>query len=336
MDKRESAGTRQGTGFQTIGPFFVFLVLFFSSAYSSESFLTVNNISNVLRQSSINAVIAIGMTFVILSGGIDLSVGSVIAVAGGIAVKFSGVSPVLAIGLPIAAGILAGLLNGLLVTKMKIPAFIATLATQMAIRGYTHLLIGDTAIAVSDTAETFLFIGKGKLFGILPLSALIMFAAFLISGLFLRYSQYGRNIYSVGGNEEAASMMGLKCDNVKIMAYIVSGFTAAVSGIILTSRLGTASPLAGTGYELEAISSVVLGETYLSGGRGKMLGTFWGALTMGLIANMFNMQGNISSWIQDILMGLLLLGIVLFQSQRVRDGYAKLKKGITGKIQKVS
>ncbi len=302
------------------GPFFAFLVLFLFSAFSNENFLTWLNLSNVLRQLSINGVIAVGMFLVILTGGIDLSVGSVVAVAGAFAALTSGMNIIFPILIPLAVGLVYGLLNGVLVTKAKMAPFIATLATMMAGRGLAYVLIGTKSVGVERTTDTFMNISRGDIL-YLPIPTLILLAAILLFAYVLKYTSFGRNIYSVGGNAEAANMMGLKCDRVKITTYMLCGTMAALGGILTTARVGTALPVAGQGMELEAISTVVLGGTYLTGGRGKMSGTFWAILTMGLFTNMFNMQENVTTWTQNIVTGLLLLAIVIFQSETVRHAF---------------
>ncbi len=313
------------------GPFFAFLVLFVFSALSNENFLTWLNISNVLRQLSINGVIAVGMFLVILTGGIDLSVGSVVAVAGAFAALTSGMSVIFPIIIPLLVGSVYGCLNGILVTKAKMAPFIATLATMMAGRGLAYVLIGTKSVGVERTTDTFMNISRGDIL-YLPVPTIILLCVIVLFAFVLKYTSFGRNIYSVGGNAEAANMMGLKCDRIKIATYILCGLLAALGGILTTARVGTALPVAGQGMELEAISTVVLGGTYLTGGRGKMSGTFWAILTMGLFTNMFNMQENVTTWTQNIITGLLLLAIVIFQSETVKHGINTL----TGKFKKTT
>jgi len=313
--------------FVTLGPFVVLVVLFIFTALISSNFLSVENLTNIMRQASINAALAVGLTFVILTGGIDLSVGAVIAISGIIAAKFSMLPPIVSIVAPFGAGIIAGLLNGVMVSKMKIAPFIATLSTMLGVRGVAYLLVETSSVSVERTSDAFMYIAKGDILGI-PFPSIIIILLFLVAGFILKYTAFGRNIYSVGGNEEAANMMGVNCDRVKIGAYVVCGVCASLSGLILTARLGTALPGAGVGYELKAISTVVLGGIYLTGGRGSILGAFWATLTMGLITNMFNMAGNLSTWLENLLMGLLLLVIVLVQSPELKEMVKKEKKSL--------
>lgn len=282
-------------------------------AILSPSFLTVNNILNVLRQTSINAIIAAGMTFVILTGGIDLSVGSILGFSGAVAAYTlaSGQSIVIALALALVVGTGIGFINGVVISKGKLQPFIATLASMTILRGATLVFTDGKPITIGSegAALTFGKIGGGSIFTI-PTPALIMIVVFVVCYYILNQTKIGRYTYALGGNEEATKLSGLDTDKIKIFAYTVSGVLAAIAGIIITSRLFSAQPNAGNGYELDAIAAVVLGGTSLSGGKGKITGTIIGALIIGILSNALNLL-DVSSYFQMIAKGIVILIAVL-------------------------
>jgi ribose/xylose/arabinose/galactoside ABC-type transport system permease subunit len=300
------------------GALVALLVLIVIATFRYEQFLTVLNISNVLRQVSMIGLVAIGMTFVILTGGIDLSVGSMVAVAGVLAANLSSTSIFLAIVVPLIVTAILGTINGFVVAKLKIAPFIATLAMMMGVRGIAYISTGETSVRVNKLASGFTHLARGFIFGV-PIPAIIFVCAIIIAALVLKYTKFGRHVLAVGGNEDASKMMGLNVMRIKILVYTLSGTMAGFAGVILASRLGAGQPVAGEGWEMTAIASVVLGGTLLSGGVGKFSGTFIGTLIMGIITNMFNMQGNINTWWQNVIMGALLLGVVIIQSQVTKN-----------------
>ncbi len=290
----------------------IVLVVVASARY--EQFLSLLNISNVMRQVSMVGLIAIGMTFVILIGGIDLSVGSIVALSGIIAAYLTNVSLILAIVVPLLVGLILGVVNGLVVAKMKVAPFIATLAMMMGVRGLAYIATGEVTITVNQEMAVFTQMARGYLWNI-PIPVYILLAIVTVAVIISRHTRIGRHVYAVGGNEEAARMMGLKVESIKIFAYAVNGFLSALAGVILTSRLGAGQPVAGEGWEMTVIASVVIGGTLLTGGVGKFSGTFFGVLIIGILTNIFNMQGNINTWWQNVLMGALLLIVVIIQSK---------------------
>lgn len=296
------------------GALIAFLILFIVASIMYDSFLTFVNISNVLRQVSMIGMVAIGMTFVILIGGIDLSVGSTVAVAGVLAANFSSKSILLTIIVPLGIAALIGATNGVVITKMRIVPFIATLAMMMGVRGMAFISTGEVSVRVDKLSTGFTTLARGYVAGI-PIPAIIFITAILMGAFISKYTAFGRHVYAVGGNEEAAKMMGLNVHRIKILAYTINGTLSGLAGIILASRLGAGQPVAGEGWEMTAIASVVLGGTLLSGGVGKFSGTFIGVLIIGIITNIFNMQGNINTWWQNVIMGALLLAVVVVQSQ---------------------
>ncbi|UFT98814.1 ribose ABC transporter permease [Radiobacillus kanasensis] len=297
---------------QKLGPMIGLVMIVIVLSFISEDFFTLDNILNVLRQVSINALIAFGMTFVILTGGIDLSVGSILAFSSVLTAGLltSGMDPFLAVLLGALSGGVMGAVNGLAITKGKVAPFIATLATMTIFRGLTLVYTDGRPITGLSDSFVFEMIGGGYVFGV-PFPVIIMIVFYGICLFLLSKTVFGRQVYSVGGNEEASILSGIKTDRVKIWVYSISGLLSAVSGIILLSRLNSAQPTAGTTYELDAIAAVVLGGTSLSGGRGWIFGTFVGALIIGVLNNGLNLL-NVSSFYQQVVKGgVILLAVLL-------------------------
>ena len=279
----------------------------------TPNFLSVSNITNVFTQVSVNAIIAIGMTFVILTGGIDLSVGSTLAISGAVGasiVKSTG-NVFLAIIVAAVIGIAVGLINGLLVSKGKLQAFIVTLATMTIFRGATLVFTDGTPI--SKLPEAFVKIGNGKL-GFMPIPVIITIIIAIIAVYALSQTRFGRYLYALGGNEDVSRLSGINTDKIKTLVYVVSGFASAIAGVIITSRIGSASPNAGTGFELDAIAAVVIGGTSLAGGEGTITGTLIGALIIGVLNNGLNLM-NVSPFYQSIVKGLVILIAVLLDKK---------------------
>ncbi|MGB3159813.1 MAG: ribose ABC transporter permease [Carnobacterium sp.] len=301
---------------EKLGPLLALVVLIIFVTILNPGFVAPNNLLNLLRQVSTNALIAFGMTFVILTGGIDLSVGSTLALssalmAGGIV---AGLDPLLAMVLAIIAGGLLGGFNGLLITKGKMAPFIATLATMTIFRGATLVFTKGNPITGIGDSFIFKFIGRGYLFGI-PFPVVLMLICFTLLYVLLHKMTFGRKVFAIGGNEKAAFIAGIKSDRIKIAIYAISGMMASVAGIIITSRLNSAQPTAGQSYEMDAIASVVLGGTSLSGGRGRIVGTLIGALIMGTLNNGLNLLG-VSSFYQQIVKGIVIIIAVLLDRKK--------------------
>lgn len=284
-------------------------------AVINPRFLSVANILNVFRQSSINAVIAIGMTFVILTGGIDLSVGSILAFCGAVsaAMLSSGMNPVLSLLVALVLGLFFGIVNGFLVSVMKLQAFIVTLVTMTFLRGATLVFTNGKPITVNDGGALFENIGGGYLFNI-PIPIYITLILFVAGHYILTNTRFGRYTYAIGGNEEATKLSGIKVNNIKIWIYGISGILSALAGIITTSRLFSAQPTAGTGYELDAIAAVVLGGTSLAGGVGKITGTALGAIIIGVLGNALNLL-DVSSYYQMMIKAAVILIAVLIDKK---------------------
>lgn len=279
----------------------------------NPSFLSPKNVMNILRQTSVNAVIAAGMTFVILTGGIDLSVGSILGISGAVCASLlvSGQGLVIAVLAALAVGAVVGFLNGFIISKGKLQPFIATLATMTLLKGLTLVYTNGNPITLgsNELAMSFGKIGGGMIFGI-PTPAIIMILVFIICYYILHNTRMGRYTYALGSNEEATKLSGLNTDKIKIWVYTISGILASVAGIIITSRLYSAQPTAGSGYELDAIAAVVLGGTSLNGGKGKITGTIIGALIIGVLSNALNIL-DVSSYYQTMVKGAVILLAVL-------------------------
>ncbi|GIO25593.1 ABC transporter permease subunit [Ornithinibacillus bavariensis] len=295
-----------------LGPFIGLIVFSIILGIFSDSFFTFDNLLNLLRQISVNALIAFGMTFVILTAGIDLSVGSILALGSALTAGLltSGMDPILAIIIGLLIGFVLGAINGLVITKGKVAPFIATLATMTIYRGATLVYTDGRPITGLSDSFSFQMIGKGYVFGI-PFPVILMLIAFAILYFILRKTVFGRQVYAIGGNEEAAILSGIKADRVKIWVYSITGMLSVLAGIILTSRLNSAQPTAGSSFELDAIAAVVIGGTSLMGGKGKIVGTLIGALIIGVIDNGLNLL-NVSSFYQQIVKGgIILLAVLL-------------------------
>lgn len=287
----------------------VLVVLFIASSLVSEQFLTTRNLQNVLLQVATDGIIAIGMTFVIITGGVDLSVGSVLALASVIAVGLQPhTGPVAASGLALVAGLVIGLVNGLLVTKVGVSPFISTLGMLTFVRGLA-LGITDTR-PVSGTDVGFAGLATQPVFGI-PLAALV-FLVLLVGGeYFLRFTARGRGFYAVGGHKEASWLAGIKVDRYLLVAYSMTAVCASLAGILLASRINTGSPIIGQDTPLVAITAVLLGGTSFTGGAGSLIGTLQGILVLGVLNNGMNMVG-IPDFYQTVVRGALLIFVMLF------------------------
>ncbi|MFF5265042.1 ABC transporter permease [Actinomadura viridis] len=288
----------------------IFLGLCVVASVIAPEFLTARNIANLLQQSSLVGIVAIGMTMVILTAGIDLSVGSTAAFAGMlVAVLISdGVNPLLAVAATLAAGASAGALMGGLSAYLSLPSFMTTLAGLTSIRGLTYLLTGGTP-AGGDLPEGFQLLGGGFI-GYVPIVGIIFIGVTIIAALVLRGTTFGEYVYAVGSNREAARLSGLPVRAVGTAVFAISGLLAALAGILLTSRLTIGQPTAFSGLELDAIAAVVLGGTNLFGGRGKVFGTFIAVLLLSVLKNLFNLVG-LSSFFQMVVTGLILVAALI-------------------------
>lgn len=294
---------------------FVFLSLIISIV--TPNFLSSANLLNILRQSSIVGVMAIGTTFVIIGGGFDISVGSLLALTAAMSLKLQQVLPWYVVAaLVLLAGAFFGLVNGLLTAKLHIVAIITTLGTMTILRGLTYLYTGGYPVVGSS--EAFKFIGAGYL-GPIPFPILLWLGMVALWQFILSKTPLGRYSCAVGGNKETTRLSGVAVDFYHLMTFVIGGLMAAMSGIIYASRLNSATPLAGQGYELDAIASCVIGGTSVSGGEGSIVGTMVGVLLLNVVSNMFNLLG-IQVYVQYLIKGVIILTVVGF------DSYTRYKK----------
>ena len=301
-----------------LGTFAGLLTLCAILSAATPHFLTVSNLLNVLEQTALNAVVAVGMTFVIISGGIDLSVGSVLAFAGivlALALE-SGMPAPLAITIALVMGSACGLLNGLLITVGRLPPFIATLGMMSVARGAALMLAEGRPI--SGFSEGFRALATERVLGI-PAPVLITIVIYAVAHFVLTRTVFGRTTYAIGGNEEAARLSGVRVRFHKTAVYGVAGLTSAAAAVLLTARLNSAQPTAGTMYELDAIAATVIGGSSLLGGEGSQMGTLVGALIMGVLRNGLNLL-NVSSFVQQVVIGVVIIGAVLVDMGLKRRG----------------
>ncbi|WP_407253755.1 ribose ABC transporter permease [Escherichia coli] len=311
------------------------LVLIAIVSTLSPNFFTINNLFNILQQTSVNAIMAVGMTLVILTSGIDLSVGSLLALTGAVAASIVGievnalvaVAAALALGAAIGAVIVAkcpggrlgaaiGAVTGVIVAKGRVQAFIATLVMMLLLRGVTMVYTNGSPVntGFTENADLFGWFGIGRPLGV-PTPVWIMGIVFLAAWYMLHHTRLGRYIYALGGNEAATRLSGINVNKIKIIVYSLCGLLASLAGIIEVARLSSAQPTAGTGYELDAIAAVVLGGTSLAGGKGRIVGTLIGALILGFLNNGLNLLG-VSSYYQMIVKAVVILLAVLVDNKK--------------------
>lgn len=300
--------------FGALGPLASLIVLVVLLSILSPYFLTVNNLFNVFQQITVLAIIALGATMVIVSGGIDLSVGSVAALSGMIAgVTFSQVGLPMEVSLILAlvSGAVAGAVNGLLIVVGKVPPFVATLAMLSVARGLTLVLSNGQPI--SGFPDWFRALTSFDFAGIVPAVVILVLVLYAAGAWYLKYRPSGRAIYAVGGNEEVARLSGMNVGWVKLRVYMIAGALAGLGGLVLTSRLNSAQPTAGAGLELDVIAAVVIGGTSLSGGVGTVIGTLIGALIIGVLRNGLNLL-DVSSFWQQVVIGAVIAAAVMIDT----------------------
>jgi ribose transport system permease protein len=296
-------------------PLMGFIALLIILSLMSSAFLTSYNILSVLRQASINGLIAFGMMFVILSSGIDLSVGSTLAFSSLIMAKMiqMGIPSPYAILISLLIGAIVGVINGILISKGKLQPMIATLSTMMVIRGLTLFI--SNGVPVSKLGEGLIgWIGRGDFLNI-PVPVYVLLIIFFIINFILNRTVFGKRVYAIGGNSKAARLSGIEVEKYLIYVYIFSGILAALAGVILTSRIDSAVPTAGISYEMNAIAAVVIGGASLTGGRGKVTGTLIGILIIAVLINGLNLLGT-SAYLQQIITGLIIITAVIFDRKR--------------------
>ena len=317
--KPPGRGAAFGYWWDRVGIALVLLLLIVLMAVLAPNFLTVYNGLNVARAVSINAILAAGLTLIILTGGIDLSVGSIVAVSGvGAVLLWSNGTPTpLAVLGGVAIGALAGMVNGALVAWLALPAFIVTLGSLTALRGLAYSMLNGQPLVASELGYRGL--GNGSVAGI-PQPVVIMVVVYAVVWFLLERTRFGRHVYAVGGNMEAARLAGINVKRILLTVYMLGGAAAGVAGVIFSARVLSAQPTAGTGYELDAIAAVVLGGTALAGGRGRILGTLVGAVIIGVLSNGLVLM-NVPFFYQLIIKGLvIIIAIALDSLKRVGRG----------------
>ncbi|MCP4403395.1 MAG: ABC transporter permease [bacterium] len=302
---------------QAFSMFLILLLIWVVLSTLSPYFFTVHNLFEITLQSAVFAIIAAGETFVIFSGGIDLSVGSVFAfssVVGGLVFQATG-NTVLTILASIIAGIFAGLLNGLFITKLRVPPFVATLGMMGIARGFALILC--KGIPIYGLTKGYMWLGQGKIFGVIPVPTIIVAIIFLLAFFILKYTKFGRFTYAIGSNVEATRLSGINIHRVTLGIFMVSGMLTAIAGVIESARLGTIQPAGGNGYELLAIGAVVIGGTSLFGGEGDIIATLIGALIVTTLRNGLNILGVYAFW-QYVVNGLIIIIAVAIDQIRRR------------------
>lgn len=336
-DSREATLVRVRNILLQGGPVIALLLLVAYLSIASEFFLTEGNLTNVARRTAIIAILATGQTFVILSAGIDLSVGSMAALSASTAAVLM-TQPVTIFGIQIGpadffpgllvalgVGTLGGLVNGVVITLGRIPDFIATLGTLATYQGLALLVTDGLPIpsfsteegARNELPEQMVWLGGGEIFGVIPVPAIIAVVIIIASFVVLRYTALGRRIYAVGGNREAARLTGINVTQTRIAVYMISGLLAGIGGFVLAGRLNSANALMGSGQELESIAAVVIGGTNLFGGEGSVFGSLIGALITGVLNNGLNLL-NVESFWQQVIQGIVIVSVVIFDQWRRR------------------
>jgi ribose transport system permease protein len=330
MDQIKAAPAKKWTAlgrfnFRDYGIIVVLALLMLVGSILSPQFLKIGNLSNILRQASIQGFVALGMTFVIISGGIDLSIGSVVALASVLVAGFSRELPaVVGIFIALGAGLVVGSLNALLITRLRFQPFIATLATMAIARGYAMQYSHSLPIFGTLPVD-FFKLAAGNIFGF-PLPAFLFACLVVIGGFFLRRTSTGRSIYQIGGREESARLSGVPVERVKFFVYALSGVSAAFSGLVLASRMQSGDSVrTGMGWELDVIAAVVIGGTSLSGGVGSIYGTVGGVLITTILANIFNLTGVNPYWQRVIIGAIICVAVWSYQTQK--SGVRRAKKG---------
>lgn len=324
LENSTAPGIRRFASVKELGPLLALLALCALVSILSPVFLTTSNLLNVLVQAAVVSVLAAGVNFAILTGGIDLSVGSVLGLVGVLiaaAYKATG-SVFLAVAAALVLGFALGLFNGLMVTVGRIPSFIATLGTMSIARGLAFVFTQGRPI--SSFPASFRALGAGEVWGI-PIPIIVVFVVYAVAHYVLTQTPYGRAIYAIGSNEEAARLSGVNVGWYKTAAFGISGLLAGLAAIMFTGRINSAHPLAGNGYELDAIAAVVIGGTSLSGGEGRVWGTFVGALIMGVIRNGLNLLMVDSYWQQVVIGAVIVIAVLLDRRGRPTEGASAVK-----------
>lgn len=309
-----------------IGIVMVLIIMSVIISFATDKFLSGTNIISVLRQISINTFIALGMTLIIILGHIDLSVGAIVAMSGTLTVGFivnQGMPIGVAIVLGLLLGTLTGFISGFIVSTFRVPAFIITMAMMNVASGIAYVYSGGQSTRITD--KFFINIGTGYLFKVIPLPVVYMVILIAVIAFLLNKTKFGTYVYAIGGNREAARLSGVPIKKVEIIVFTLSGALSAFAGLVLCSRMYSGQPSVGSGYELDAIAACVLGGTSMSGGKGRISGTVFGAMVIGIISNGLNLIG-VSSYWQLIIKGLIIACAVLLDVQKGKIAGLRKKK----------
>ena len=304
---------------KTMGILWALILICVIAAVISPNFLKPANIVNVVRAVSLNGIIAMGMTFVVLTGGVDLSVGSivgVVAVSGAIMMQ-KGISSAITVLVCLVIGVVLGLINGIGVTRGNLAPFIMTLGTMTALRGVARYLANGSPQSWRESGIDFSFLGQGSILGV-PVPVYIFLAVVAIAFYVLKYTEFGRSVYALGDSREAARLCGINTKRIETMCFMITGFLSALSAIIFISRLGIGQPEAGEGYELDALAMVYIGGASTAGGSGGVIGTLIGACLISVINNILNLMG-ISPFIQKVIQGVIIILAVLLERRTKKN-----------------
>lgn len=307
---------------------FLFIYIVSCFIFSDKGFFSFVTFNNILKRAGGECgIVALGMSFVMLTGNVDLSVGSVVALSATVAALLTKINPVVAIFGGILVGVLAGLLNGVLIAKLKLSSFIITLSTLLGLRGIVYIITKRDTIPITN--DFYNSISTIKIFNVNIMGVIFIFLT-LICMFIAHNTKLGLSLYAVGGNENAANLMGIRIDNITITAYVICGLFAGINGVLLSSKLYAAQSVAADGWETTAIACAALGGIKLSGGEGKFSGTFFGTMVIAIINTWFNYAGNISAWWSKAIMGLILIISVAIQSEYLGSKTIAIKKWFTG------
>lgn len=294
----------------------VLMIIFFSLA--TKNFLAAKNMLNILRQVAVLSILTTGMTFVIISGGMDLTVGSMLGLTGVICAKLltaTGVGSVWAILITLVAACLFGTVTGLLIVTLHVPAIVITLGMMTVARGIAYIISGG--IPIYDIPDNIVFLGQGYA-GIIPIPVIIMLVVVITMGFILKRTYYGRFVYAIGGNDEAARLAGVPTKGILVSLYAISGFLSGIAGITLMGRVSSGAPASGTGMEMDVVTAVVIGGVSINGGKGGMLGSFIGALIIGVLSNGLTIM-NVGEYYQQVIKGTVLILAVTFDVLSSRE-----------------
>jgi len=307
-------------GVSEIGLLLSLAAIFVVFSVASKYFFTVRNISNILGQISLPLISAVGLSLLLICGEVDISIGSLQAVVSLPLIYFLNGTGNLALGVfaGLALGLVVGVINGILVTRLKINSLIATLGMYYALRGAVYLITKKVAVAETSGSEIFFLIGNGKLLKFFPYSAILMFAVLFLFMYILKNTTYGRRLYAVGGNSEVARALGINVERIKFSGFVICSGLASVSAVILTSRLGSANHMAGSGFEFQVVAAIVLGGVSLSGGVGTLLGAFIGVLILGLIQNGLGMLNVNTMWQLVITGAIIIISVAIDELKKLR------------------